>query len=158
MVQGVVPPFPGSDLVSKLHSVVKHTVVLADDHMATLESWRALLEGEFEVVGTVGDGRALVEMCERLEPDVIVTDIGMPEMNGIEAAEKIVRRHPDARVVFVTVLAEQTILRRALAIGAFGYVLKVRTGEDLMPAIRSALRGELHISPFPPLDGAGRHK
>jgi DNA-binding NarL/FixJ family response regulator len=137
---------------------MKRTVVLADDHAATLQSWRALIESEFDVIGTVGDGRALVEMCERLEPDVIVTDIGMPEMNGIDAAEVIVRRHPAARIVFVTVLAEQTMLRRAVAAGAFGYVLKMRMGEDLMPAIRAALRGELHISPFPLPGSGGRQK
>ncbi|HMF98176.1 MAG TPA: response regulator transcription factor [Vicinamibacterales bacterium] len=137
---------------------MKHRVLLADDHAATLESWRVLLEQEFDVVESVSDGRALVEACDRLEPDVIITDIGMPGINGIAAAEMIVRRHPAARIVIVTVHADQTMLRRSLAAGACGYVLKVRVGEDLLPAIRSALRGELHISPFPPLDDTGRRK
>jgi DNA-binding NarL/FixJ family response regulator len=127
----------------------RRRLLLADDHAATLQSWRALLEPEFEVVGSVSDGRALVDAAERLEPDVIVTDIGMPGMNGIAAAETILRRHPGARIVFATVHAGRTMLRRNLATGAFGYVLKVRVGEDLLPAVRPALRGDMHISPFP---------
>jgi DNA-binding NarL/FixJ family response regulator len=133
-------------------------VLLADDHAATVECWRRLLESEFEVVGTVTDGQALVEAADRLAPDVIVTDIVMPGVNGITAAERILRRHPAARVVFVTVHADRTMLRRGLAAGAFGYVLKVRVGDDLVPAICAALRGELLISPFPALDGPRRRE
>ena len=135
---------------------MKQKVLLADDHAATVASWRALLEQEFDVVESVSDGRALVDACDRLEPDVIITDIDMPGINGIAAAEMIVRRRPGARIVIATVHADQTMLRKSLAAGAFGYVLKVRAGEDLLPAIRSALRGELHISPFPPLDDTRR--
>ena len=131
-------------------------VLLADDHAATVQRWRSLLEPEFEVVATVSDGQSLVDADERLRPDVIVTDIVMPGMNGITAAEVILRRHPAARVVFATVHAGRTMLRRSLAAGAFGYVLKVRVGEDLVPAIRAALRGELLISPFPTPQGTGR--
>jgi DNA-binding NarL/FixJ family response regulator len=130
-------------------------VLLADDHLATLQSWRALLEPEFEVVGSVGDGRALVEAYDRLRPDVIVTDIGMPDINGIAAAEQIVREHAGARIIIATVHADRTMLRRGLAAGALGYILKVRVGEDLVPAVRAALRGEIHISPFPPIDYRG---
>jgi DNA-binding NarL/FixJ family response regulator len=124
-------------------------VLLADDHAPTMKRWRDLLEPEFEVVGTVTDGRALVDAAERLVPDVIVTDIVMPTLNGIAAAETILRRHPAARIVFATVHADHTMLRRGLAAGAFGYVLKMRVGEDLVPAISAAMRGELLISPFP---------
>jgi DNA-binding NarL/FixJ family response regulator len=126
-------------------------VLLADDHPATVRRWRDLLEPEFDIVGTVTDGQALIEAAEQLTPDVIVTDIVMPGINGITAAERILRRHPAARVVFATVHADRTMLRRALAAGAFGYVLKVRVGDDLVPAISAALRGELLISPFPAL-------
>src|SRR5262245_9626728 len=135
---------------------MKRTVLLADDHAATLQVWRALLEPEFDVIGTVGDGGALVDAYDRLRPDVIVSDIGMPAINGIAAAEIILRRHPGARIVFVTVYADRTMLRRVLDAGAFGYVLKVKVGEDLMPAIQAALRGELHISAFPHIDEKGR--
>jgi len=124
-------------------------VLLADDHAATLLSWRPLLEPEFEVVESVRDGEALVEAYDRLQPDAIVTDVGMPRLNGIFAAERILRRHPEARVVFATVHADRAMLQRALSMGALGYVLKVRVGEDLVPAIRAALQGETLISPFP---------
>ena len=126
-------------------------VLLADDHAETLRSWRALLEPEFEVTGAVSEGRALVDADDRLEPDVIVADIVMPDMHGIAAAEMILRRHMGARIVFATVLADRTMLRKALSAGAYGYVLKVRAGEDLVPAVRAAARGDLFISPFPPL-------
>jgi DNA-binding NarL/FixJ family response regulator len=130
----------------------RRRVLLADDHAQTMQRWRDLLEPEFEVVGTVTSGQALIEAADRLAPDVIVTDIAMPGINGIAAAEAILRRHPAARVIFATVHADRTMLRRGLAAGAFGYILKVRIGDDLVPAIWAALRGELLISPFPPLD------
>jgi DNA-binding NarL/FixJ family response regulator len=133
-------------------AMTRRRVLLADDHAATLRSWRALLEPEFEVVGSVGDGRALVDAYDQLEPDAIVTDVAMPGINGIAAAELILRRHPGARIVFATVHADRTMLRKGLAAGALGYVLKVRVGEDLVTAVRAALRGDMHISPFPPHD------
>ncbi|HET7220966.1 MAG TPA: response regulator transcription factor [Vicinamibacterales bacterium] len=131
---------------------VRTRVLLADDHPATLRRWRELLEPEFDVVGTVSTGDALVGEAERLEPDVIVTDVVMPGLSGIAAADAILRRHPAARIVFATVHADRMLLRRGLAVGAFGYVLKVRAGDELVAAIRSALRDELHISRFPHAD------
>jgi|SRR5262245_19438088 len=131
-------------------AINRRRVLLADDHAATLQSWQALLEPEFEVVGTVADGRALVDAYDRLEPDVIVTDIVMPEINGIAATETILRRHPGARIVLATVHADRAVLRRGLAAGACGYVLKIRAGEELVVAVRAALRGDVHISPLPP--------
>ena len=131
-------------------------VVLADDHAATAQLWREVIEPEFEVVAIVDGGSALVDTCERLQPDVIVSDIAMPDMGGIAAAEIILRRNPAARIVFVTVHADRALLRKSLAIGAFGYVLKVRVGEDLLPAIRAALRGDRLVSPFPPWETTAR--
>jgi DNA-binding NarL/FixJ family response regulator len=124
-------------------AMTRRRVLLADDHAATLQSWRALLEPEFEVVGSVSDGRALVDAYDQLEPDAIVTDIAMPGINGIAAAEMIRRRHPGARIVFATVHADRTMLRKGLAAGACGYVLKVRVGEELVTVVRAALRGDL---------------
>ena len=124
-------------------------VLLADDHPATTQLWRELIEPEFQVVGMVDGGAALVDACDRLQPDAIVTDVTMPGMSGIAAAETILRRSPAARIVFATVHADEAMLRKCLAVGGFGYVLKVRVGEDLAPALRAALRGELLISPFP---------
>ena len=127
-------------------------MLLAEDHAPTMRLWRTLIEPEFEVVGAVTDGESLVDAAERLLPDVIVSDIVMPSMNGIVAAEIILRRLPASRIVFATVHADHMMLRAALAVGAFGYVLKVRAGDDLVPAIRAALRGELYISPFPAVE------
>lgn len=127
-------------------------VLLADDHPETLRCWHTLLEPEFEIVASVADGRALVEAYDRLEPDVVVTDVTMPTLTGLAAAATIRQRYPAARIVFATVHADRMMLRRGLATGAYGYVLKFRAGEDLVPAVRAAVQGEIHISPFPPLD------
>ena len=132
----------------------RRRVLLADDHAQTMRLWRTLLEPEFDVVGTVNDGEALVHEAERLAPDVIVSDIAMPGMSGIAAAGAILRCQPSARIVFATVHADRALLRSSLAAGAYAYVLKVRAADDLVPAIRAALRGELLISPFPRVDAA----
>jgi DNA-binding NarL/FixJ family response regulator len=105
------------------------------------------------VVGSVGDGRALVDAVDRLAPDVVVTDIEMPGMTGLSAACAILQRHPAARIIFATVHADRTMLGKGLAIGALGYVLKVSAGDDLVPAVRAALRGVQHISAFPSSHG-----
>jgi len=126
-------------------------VLLADDHAETLRCWHTLLEPEFEIVGSVRDGHALVEAYDLLSPDVVVTDVAMPLLTGLVAAETIRRHDPAARIVFATVHADRMMLRRGLAAGAYGYVLKFRAGEDLATAVRAAVHGEIHISPFPPL-------
>jgi DNA-binding NarL/FixJ family response regulator len=100
------------------------------------------LEAEFEVVAAVRDGQALIDAATRLSPDVIVTDIAMPILDGIAAAQELLRRNASARVVFVTVHADPAIVRRSLAIGGLGYVLKVSAGEELVPAVWAAFRGE----------------
>ena len=106
-----------------------------------------MVEREFELVATVGDGNALVAAAEALAPDVIVTDIAMPGLDGIAAASEILRRNPAARIVFVTVYNHPVLVQKGLAVGALGYVLKLRAGDDLVPAIHAALRGERHLSP-----------
>lgn len=127
-------------------------VLLADDHQANAALLRTLLQPEFEVVATVEDGQALVEAAEALSPDVIVTDIAMPILDGIAASIEILRRNPTARIVFVTVHCDPVMIARALAAGAFGYVLKVAAGDELVPAVRAALRGERHVSRHPPFE------
>jgi DNA-binding NarL/FixJ family response regulator len=117
-------------------------VLLADDHEAVARQLRAVLEPEFEVVATVGDGLALLEAAERLRPDVIVTDVAMPRLDGIAAARELLRRDPGARVVFVTVHGDPALVEQGLAAGALAYVLKHAAGEELLPAVRAALRGE----------------
>jgi len=122
-------------------------VLLADDHPMVVKELCALLQLEFDVIATVADGDALLAAAEALAPDVIVTDIAMPGLDGIAAASEILRRNPAARIVFVTVHDEAEMVKKSLAIGVMGYVLKVTAGEDLVPAIHAALRGERHILP-----------
>jgi DNA-binding NarL/FixJ family response regulator len=123
------------------------TVLLADDHRATAEQLQKLLQPHFDVVALVEDGRALVSAAARLMPDVIVTDISMPGLDGIEASALIRRSDPKARIVFVTVHAEPVLVQRGLATGALGYVLKDAAGDDLVAAVHAALGGERYVSP-----------
>ena len=121
-------------------------LVLADDHSETRALLRGLLDAEFDVVGLVEDGPALVKAARLLAPDAIVTDIGMPGMDGISAAAEVLRTNPAIRVVFVSVHTERCVVRSSLAAGGLGYVVKLAAGEDLIPAVRAALRGQIHIS------------
>ena len=121
-------------------------LLLAEDHLATAELVSALLESEFDVIAHVRDGRALVNAADRLSPDVIVSDISMPGLDGITAASVIRQHHPAMPIIFMTVHGDPHMVERGLATGALGYVLKVVAGDDLMPAVRAALRGERHVS------------
>ena len=117
-------------------------MVLADDQAITLALLERLLQGAFDVVATVRDGQALVDAVARVSPDAIVTDISMPVLDGIEATRQIFAMNPSARVVFVTVHVDALLMRRGLAAGGLGYVPKVWAGEELVPAVWAALRGE----------------
>ena len=121
-------------------------VLLAEDNTDTAERLRKLLRAEFDVIALVEDGDALVDAADRLSPDVIVTDIAMPGMDGIEAAVLIRRHDPGARIVFVTVHAESMLIDAGLEAGALGYVLKDAAGDDLVAAIRAALSGRQYVS------------
>jgi DNA-binding NarL/FixJ family response regulator len=121
-------------------------LLLADDHLETAELLRGLLQTEFDVIGCVRDGRTLIRDAERLAPDVIVSDISMPGLDGIAAAAAILSKNPAARIIFVTVHDDPILVECGLATGALGYVLKGAAGEDLIPAVQAALRGERHVS------------
>ena len=123
-------------------SRLKPRVVLADDQAATRLLLERLLQTQFDVVATVRDGRALVDAVARVSPDAIITDISMPVLDGIDAAREILARDPSARVVFVTVHADPLLRGQGLALGGLGYVPKVSAGEELVPAVWAALRGE----------------
>ena len=137
--------------------IFRARVILAVDHAEVVQDLRALVEPEFEVVATVGDGNALVAAAETLAPDVVVTDIAMPGLNGIAAADRILRSNPATRVVFVTVYNHPVLVEKGLAIGALGYVLKLTAGDDLVPAIRDVLQGKRHLSPTIKLDPCNPH-
>lgn len=122
-------------------------VLLADDHPLTLEGLRAFLEPNVESVGTVTDGRALVAEALRLKPDLIILDITMPLLNGIDAAQQIKRSLPGVKLVFVTMHASPAYLEAALNAGATGYVLKSAAREELLEAIQKVMGGELYVTP-----------
>jgi DNA-binding NarL/FixJ family response regulator len=121
-------------------------VLLAEDHAETAARLRKLLGVAFDVIATVEDGRALVDATERLSPDVVVADIDMPGVDGIEATTLIRHRDPDARIVLVTVHGESMLVDAGLAAGALGYVLKDTAGDELVPAIHAALAGRQYVS------------
>lgn len=121
-------------------------LLLADDHKIVVEGLRGLLEPEFELVGTVGDGRALVAAAEKLRPDVIVADISMPSLNGIEAARQLRKAGSEAKIVFLTMHPDVTYATRAFEAGASGYVLKHSAPAELVTAIREALKGRTYVT------------
>ena len=122
-------------------------VLLADDHRIVAEGLKSLLSPEFELVGVVEDGRALVEAAERLRPDVIVADITMPHLNGIDALAQLKERNEQVRVVVLTMHQEVAYVRRALDAGALGYVLKHSAPTELIAAVRAALDGKTYVTP-----------
>jgi DNA-binding NarL/FixJ family response regulator len=132
--------------IGRAGQLMKARVLLADDHPRFPEMEERLLEPEFEVVGKVGNGQALLEEAMRLKPDVIVTDISMPVLNGIEAVDRLVGSGCESRFVFLTVHNDADFVRRCLSAGAFGYVVKSRIASELVPAIREALAGNIFVS------------
>src|SRR4051812_40716624 len=126
----------------------KPRILIADDHQILAEGLRGLLEPEFEVVGTVADGRELVAAAKRHRPDVIVTDITMPSLNGIDAAAQVRDAGVKAKVVFLTQHHDVAYARGAMAAGAAGFVLKVSVASELVTAVREALRGRTYVTPM----------
>ena len=122
-------------------------ILLADDHRLVADGLRSLLLSEFELVGVVEDGRSLVEAAKTLLPDVIVADIGMPKLNGLEALSQLKKDNPQVKVVMLTMHREPAFARRALEAGASGFVLKHSAAEELLTAIRAALEGKTYLTP-----------
>jgi DNA-binding NarL/FixJ family response regulator len=127
--------------------VSKPRILLADDHRMVAEGLKSLLVEEFELAGLVEDGRALVKAARELRPDVIVADISMPHLNGIEALALLKQDNPTVRVVFLTMHRDTAYARRALALGAAGFVLKHSAPAELVLALRAALQGRTFITP-----------
>jgi DNA-binding NarL/FixJ family response regulator len=125
-------------------------VLLADDHPAIREATTALLKPQFDVVGAVTDGATLVSEALRLRPDIIVTDITMPVLSGIDAAHQLRESAFSAKIVFLTVHSEEPFVKACMAEGASGYVLKSHMRAHLIPAIQAALLGQMYICPFVP--------
>jgi DNA-binding NarL/FixJ family response regulator len=122
-------------------------VLLADDHLLVAEALTSLLTPEFDLVGVVEDGRALVEAVGKLQPDVIVADVSMPHLNGIDALAHLRQGGDRTPVVFLTMHRDVTFARRALDAGASGFVLKHSASVELVTAIRAALQGKTYLTP-----------
>jgi DNA-binding NarL/FixJ family response regulator len=122
-------------------------VLLADDHVMLAEGLKRLLADDFELVGFVEDGRALVAAARKLAPDVVVADISMPHLNGLEAIARLKRETPGLAVVVLTMHQNPAYARRAFEAGAAGYVVKHAAPAELVTAIRAALRGQRFVSP-----------
>ncbi|MCI0388190.1 MAG: response regulator transcription factor [Acidobacteria bacterium] len=122
-------------------------VLLAEDHAVMRDRVVGLLEPEFVMVGTVGDGQALLEAATKMQPDVIIIDIMMPILGGIEAAHYLKQAGSCSKIIFLTIHEDQDFIRAALAEGALGYVVKSRLATDLCAAIREAIAGRLFVSP-----------
>jgi DNA-binding NarL/FixJ family response regulator len=126
----------------------KPRILIADDHQILAEGLRGLLEPEFEVVGVVADGRELVAAARKHRPDVIVADVTMPSLNGIEAAVQLRDVGVEAKVVFLTMHRDVGYARRAMEVGAAGFVLKHSAASELVTAVREALRGRTYVTPM----------
>jgi DNA-binding NarL/FixJ family response regulator len=122
-------------------------VILADDHRMLAEGLKSLLTSEFDLIGVVEDGRAMVEAAKVLKPDVIVADITMPHLNGIEALEEIRRFDQVVQIVFLTMHRDVAYANRAIEAGALGFVLKHSAPEELVLAVRAAATGRMFITP-----------
>ena len=125
----------------------RRRVLVADDHRLVAEALTTLLLPEFDLLGIVGDGRALLDAAGRHQPDIIVSDIGMPGMNGLEALPALRQVAPAARVVMLTMHKSPAYANQALQSGASGYVLKHAAAAELVEAVRAAARGENYVSP-----------
>ena len=123
-------------------------ILIADDHKLVADACKKLLEPEFEVVALVSDGRALVEAAAELLPDVVIVDIGMPQLNGLDACEQILRKYCSIKIVFITMSMAPDVAAEALRRGASGYVLKHCSADELLVAVRRVLHGETYLSPL----------
>jgi len=126
----------------------KPRILLADDHALVLEGFRRILEGHYELVGTVGDGRALLEAAKTMHPDIVILDISMPLLNGIDAAAQLKKICPKAKIIIVTMHADTDYVRSAFEAGASAYVLKRSAVDELEQAIRAVLEGHSYITPL----------
>lgn len=126
----------------------KPRILLADDHRMVAEGLRGLLEPDYQLVGIVEDGRALLEAADKLMPDVVVADVSMPLLNGIEAVRQLKKKNPELLVVFLTMHLDVAYAASAFEAGASGYVLKHSAPSELLTAISCALKGRTYITPM----------
>jgi len=126
----------------------KARLLIADDHALVAEACKKLLEPEFQVVGIVFNGRQLLQVAQELRPDVVVIDVGMPQLNGLDAGEQLKNLLPSCKLVYLTMNMAPDVAAEAFRRGASGYVVKSSAAEELVTAIRRALRSESYLSPL----------
>jgi DNA-binding NarL/FixJ family response regulator len=122
-------------------------VILADDHKILVEAFRKLLESHYEIVATVADGRALLDAATAFNPDVILLDIGMPLLNGLEAARQLKAKLPAVKLIFLTMHEDPDLAVEAMRAGASGFLLKTSASSELLHAIQQALKGKTYVTP-----------
>jgi DNA-binding NarL/FixJ family response regulator len=123
-------------------------VLIADDHILILEAFKRMLEPEFDVVGTVADGRALIAAAAELKPDVIVLDISMPLLNGLDAGKQVKRSLPSVKLIYLTMDQDPDLAAEAFRLGASGYILKNSSANELPYAIHEGIKGRCYVTPL----------
>jgi DNA-binding NarL/FixJ family response regulator len=126
---------------------MRHTILIADDHGMMVDGLRKLLEPEYEILGTVSDGRQILPEVQRLDPQLVVIDISMPSLNGIDATRQLREAGRSCKILILTMHPDATLAREALDAGASGYVLKSSPASELLNAIREVLLGRTYLSP-----------
>jgi len=127
--------------------VTRPRVLIADDHSLMLAGLRRLVEDEGDVIGTVEDGRALIDEAQKLRPDIILLDISMPLLNGLEAARQLTKLVPESKLIFLSMHASPTYVTEAFKVGASGYLIKQSAATELKQAIQTVLRGQHYMTP-----------
>ena len=128
--------------------MIKPSVILADDHTLVVEGFRRLLDDHCTLLTTVEDGKALLEAVEAHRPDIVILDISMPVMNGIDAGRALSARYPDLKLIYVTMHADPAYIKAAFQAGASAYILKRSLGEELTQALRTVLKGHTYVTPL----------
>jgi len=126
----------------------KYRLLIADDHTLVLEGLKRILETDFELVGMAENGRQLLRMAEELKPDVVLVDISMPLLNGIDATRQLLKQTPQSKVIFVTMHADSDYVAEAFRAGASGYLLKRSAASELVTAIHEVLKGRYYVTPL----------
>jgi DNA-binding NarL/FixJ family response regulator len=125
----------------------KPRILIAEDHTLVAEAFQKLLEPHYEVVGVVSDGRSLVTEAQRLNPNIVIVDVAMPLLNGLDASRQLKTRMPHIKVIFVTMNEDHELAAEALRAGASGYLLKTSASSELLRAVQEVLRGKSYITP-----------
>jgi DNA-binding NarL/FixJ family response regulator len=130
-------------------------ILMADDHLMLLEAFKAMLEPDYDVVGTATDGRTLLDEFSRLNPDVVLLDVAMPLLNGLDAGRQLKAQRRSVKLIYLTMNPDPDLAGEALRLGASGYVLKSSAAQELKQAIQEALRGRSYITPLITRDVVG---